>query len=183
MKIYTKNGDKGFTTLADGQGVSKSESRIQALGEIDELNCYIGLVISKIPADKASKLQELQSTLFTLGAHISTDSPEILGNMKLLSLHDIVLIEEMIDEIDGQISPLTNFILPGGNETIAQVQIARAVCRRAERTLIHWVLSENKENYQIAIAFLNRLSDYLFMLSRYLHQEFSIPEITWKSGK
>ena len=103
--------------------------------------------------------------------------------MKLLSLHDIVLIEEMIDEIDGQISPLTNFILPGGNETIAQVQIARAVCRRAERTLIHWVLSENKENYQIAIAFLNRLSDYLFMLSRYLHQEFSIPEITWKSGK
>ncbi len=183
MKIYTKNGDQGYTTLADGQGVPKSESRIQALGEIDELNCYLGLIITKIPASKGKNLQEIQSTLFSLGAHISTDSNVVLGNMKLLSLHDIVLIEEMIDEIDSSLKPLTQFILPGGHETIAQVQIARAVCRRAERTLIHWVLTENKEDYQIAIAFLNRLSDYLFMLSRYLHLELNIPEIPWKSGK
>jgi len=183
MKIYTKNGDQGFTTLADGKGLPKSESRIQTLGEIDELNSYLGLIITKIPKNKADKLQEIQSTLFSLGAHISTDSPEILGNMKLLSLHDIVLIEEMIDEIESLIPPLKNFILPGGHETIAHVQIARAVCRRAERTLIHWVLTEKKENYQTAIAFLNRLSDYLFMLSRYLHLELNVPEIPWESGK
>ncbi len=183
MKIYTKNGDQGFTKLADGQGVSKSESRIHALGEIDELNCHLGLIITKIPVNQANHLQEIQSTLFSLGAHLSTDTEEILGNMKLVSLHDIVLIEDMIDEIEGKITPLKNFILPGGNETIAQVQIARAVCRRAERTLIHWVFTENKDNYQIAIAFLNRLSDYLFMLCRYLHQELNIPEIPWKSGK
>lgn len=183
MKIYTKNGDQGYTTLADGQGLSKAESRIQAIGEIDELNCYLGLIITKIPAVKGQNLQEIQSTLFSLGAHISTDTPEVLGNMKLLSLHDIVLIEDMIDELESKLKPLRNFILPGGHETIAQVQIARTVCRRAERTLIHWVLTENKENYQIAIAFLNRLSDYLFMLSRYLHLELNIPEIPWNSGK
>jgi len=183
MKIYTKNGDQGYTTLADGQGVSKSESRIQAIGEIDELNCYLGLIITKIPVNKAQKLQEIQHYLFSLGAHMATDNSEILGNMKFLALHDIVLIEEMIDEMDAQLKPLTNFILPGGNEAIAHVQIARAVCRRAERTLIHWVQTDNKANYQIAIAFLNRLSDYLFMLSRYLHLEQHVPEIPWKSGK
>ncbi len=183
MKIYTKNGDQGYTTLADGTGVSKSESRIQAIGEIDELNCHLGLVITKVPTPLISKLQEIQSTLFSLGAHIATDNPGILGNMKLLSLHDIMLIEEMIDALDSELSPLRQFILPGGHESIAQTQIARAVCRRAERTLIHWVLSEGKEEYQVAIAYLNRLSDYLFMLSRYMHKVLNVAEIPWNSGK
>lgn len=183
MKIYTKNGDKGFTTLADGTGVSKSESRIQAIGEIDELNSYIGLVITQIPDHLTQNLQAIQSTLFSLGAHLATDNPGILGNMKLLSLHDIMLIEEMIDALDNELPPLTQFILPGGHTSIAHTQIARAVCRRAERTLIQWVLTEGKEEYQVAIAFLNRLSDYLFMLSRYLHKYLNIPEIPWNSGK
>ena len=183
MKIYTKNGDQGYTQLADGTGLHKAESRIQAIGEIDELNCHLGLIASNLPKNIEKSIAEIQKSLFALGAHISSNSPELLGNMKLVSLHDIVFLEEEIDSIESQLNPLKNFILPGGNELIAQTQITRAVCRRAERTLIHWVITEEKEDYQTAIAYLNRLSDYLFIVCRYLHKELNVPEIPWKSGK
>jgi cob(I)alamin adenosyltransferase len=183
MAIYTKNGDGGFTRLADGKGLSKSDVRMDAIGDIDELNCHIGALVCQIEAPLAEKLQSIQSSLFVLGAHVASDSKEYLGNMKLISLHDIVAIEEMIDEIDGKIAPMRFFILPGGHPIIAAAQITRTVCRRAERSLIRWVQVEEKEDYATAIAYLNRLSDYLFMMCRYLHHSLAIPEIPWNSGK
>lgn len=183
MAIYTKNGDGGFTRLADGKGLSKSDVRMDAIGDIDELNCHLGALICQLDKELASNLQSIQSSLFVLGAHVASDSKEYLGNMKLISLEDIVAIEDMIDEIDGKVAPMRFFILPGGHPTIAAAQIARTVCRRAERCLIRWVQVEEKEDYATAIAYMNRLSDYLFMMCRYLHHSLGIPEIPWNSGK
>ena len=183
MPIYTKYGDKGFTRLADGIGLAKSDLRIDAIGEIDELNCHLGLLICDVEESLAIKLTQIQSSLFVLGAHVASDSADALGNMKLISLQDIVSLEEMIDQMDAVLAPMRFFILPGGHETIAKAQIARTVCRRAERSLIHWVQVAEKTDYDIAIAFLNRLSDYLFMMCRFLHHSLGIPEIPWNSGK
>jgi cob(I)alamin adenosyltransferase len=156
---------------------------MDAIGDIDELNCHIGALVCQMEPHLAEYLQSIQSSLFVLGAHVASDSKEYLGNMKLISLHDIVAIEKMIDEIDGKIAPMRFFILPGGHSTIAAAQITRTVCRRAERSLIRWVQEEEKEDYATAIAYLNRLSDYLFMMCRYLHHSLGIPEIPWNSGK
>lgn len=183
MKIYTKQGDKGFTRLADGQGIPKSDFRLEAIGDIDELNCHIGLLICRVAPELAQKLQSIQSSLFVLGAHVASDSAQALGNMELISLKDIVSLEENIDEMDAQLSPMRFFILPGGHESIATAQIARTVCRRAERSLIRWVQATDHPAYEIAIAYINRLSDYLFMMCRFLHHSLGIPEIPWNSGK
>jgi cob(I)alamin adenosyltransferase len=183
MSIYTKYGDKGFTRLADGIGLAKSDLRIDAIGEIDELNCHLGLLVCHVEESLSLKLTHIQSSLFVLGAHVASDSPDALGNMKLISLQDIVSLEEMIDQMDSVLAPMRFFILPGGHETIAMAQIARTVCRRAERSLIRWVQVAQKTDYDIAIAFLNRLSDYLFMMCRFLHHSLGIPEIPWNSGK
>jgi cob(I)alamin adenosyltransferase len=183
MSIYTKKGDKGFTSLANGQGLSKSDLRLDAIGDIDELNSHVGLLICHVDSSLAIKLTHIQSSLFVLGAHVASDSVETLGNMKLISLQDIVSLEEMIDEMDAVLTPMRFFILPGGHETIAKAQITRTVCRRAERSLIRWVQASDKSDYDTSIAFLNRLSDYLFMMCRYLHHTLNIPEIPWNSGK
>jgi cob(I)alamin adenosyltransferase len=183
MPIYTKNGDLGFTRLADGKGVAKSDLRMDAIGDIDELNCHLGGLVCQLQNPLASKLEAIQSSLFVLGAHVASDSKEYLGNMKLISLEDIVALEDLIDEMDAQLAPMRFFILPGGHATIAAAQITRAVCRRAERSLIRWVQVAEKEDYATAIAYINRLSDYLFMLCRYLHQLLGVPEIPWNSGK
>jgi cob(I)alamin adenosyltransferase len=183
MKIYTKQGDKGFTRLADGKGIPKSDFRLDAIGDIDELNCFIGLLICQVEPLIAQKLQSIQSSLFVLGAHVASDSTESLGNMQLISLDDIVSLENNIDELDAQLSPMRFFILPGGHESIATAQITRTVCRRAERSLIRWVQATDRQDYAIAIAYVNRLSDYLFMMCRFLHHSLGIPEIPWNSGK
>jgi cob(I)alamin adenosyltransferase len=183
MKIYTKQGDAGFTRLADGKGLSKSDFRLEAIGDIDELNSHLGLLICKVDAELAAKIQPIQSSLFVLGAHVASDSKEMLGNMELISLKDIVTLEENIDALDAQLAPMRFFILPGGHETIAIAQIVRTVCRRAERSLIRWVQATEHTDYEIAMAYLNRLSDYLFMVCRYLHHSLGIPEIPWSSGK
>jgi cob(I)alamin adenosyltransferase len=178
-----KNGDQGFTRLADGQDLLKSDVRLAAIGDVDELNSFIGLLICKVPEDLTQKLIKIQQSLFVLGAHIATDSKEYLGNMKLISMQDIVSIEEMIDEMDAQLDPMRFFILPGGHETIAIAQITRTVCRRAERSLIQWAKPIKNEDYAISIVYLNRLSDYLFMMCRFLHKTLGVPETPWNSGK
>jgi len=183
MPIYTKNGDQGFTRLADGQDLLKSDVRLAAIGDVDELNSFIGLLICKVPEELTQKLIKIQQSLFVLGAHIATDSKEYLGNMKLISMQDIVYLEEMIDEIDAQLDPMRFFILPGGHETIATAQITRTVCRRAERSFIQWAKPIKNEDYAISIVYLNRLSDYLFMMCRLLHKTLGVPETPWNSGK
>jgi cob(I)alamin adenosyltransferase len=183
MKIYTKQGDGGFTRLADGKGLSKSDFRLEAIGDLDELNSHLGLLICKVDSELAAKLQAIQSSLFVLGAHVASDSKEVLGNMELISLQDIVALENNIDALDAQLVPMRFFILPGGHETIATAQISRTVCRRAERSLIRWVQATAHTDYEIAMAYMNRLSDYLFMVCRFLHHSLGIPEIPWNSGK
>ncbi len=183
MKIYTKQGDGGFTRLTDGKGLSKSDFRLEAIGDLDELNSHLGLLVCKVDSDLAVKLQAIQSSLFAMGAHIASDSKATLGNMELISLQDIVALENNIDALDAQLTPMRFFILPGGHETIAIAQITRTVCRRAERSLIRWVQATKHSDYEIAMAYLNRLSDYLFMVCRFLHHSLSIPEIPWNSGK
>jgi len=183
MKIYTKQGDGGFTRLANGKGLSKSDFRLEAIGDIDELNSHLGLLICKVDTELASKLQAIQSSLFVLGAHVASDSKDSLGNMELISLHDIVAMEDNIDALDAQLEPMRFFILPGGHDSIATAQIVRTVCRRAERSLIRWVEASEHKDYEVAMAYLNRLSDYLFMICRYLHHSLGIPEIPWNSGK
>jgi cob(I)alamin adenosyltransferase len=183
MKIYTKQGDGGFTRLADGKGLSKSDFRLEAIGDLDELNSHLGLLICKVDSELAAKLQAIQSSLFVLGAHVASDSKEVLGNMELISLQDIVTLENNIDALDAQLAPMRFFILPGGHETIATAQITRTVCRRAERSLIRWVQATAHTDYEIAMAYMNRLSDYLFMVCRFLHHSLGIPEIPWNSGK
>ena len=183
MKIYTKQGDGGFTRLADGKGLSKSDFRLEAIGDLDELNSHLGLLICKVDSELAAKLQAIQSSLFVLGAHVASDSKEVLGNMELISLQDIVALENNIDALDAQLAPMRFFILPGGQETIAFAQITRTVCRRAERSLIRWVQATAHTDYEIAMAYMNRLSDYLFMVCRFLHHSLGIPEIPWNSGK
>lgn len=183
MKIYTKQGDQGFTRLADGIGLSKSDLRLDAIGDIDELNSILGLFMCKVSADLAEKLQAIQTSLFVLGAHVASDSPAALGNMELISLHDIIALENQIDALDEQVPPMRFFILPGGHETIAIAQVSRTVCRRAERSLVRWVSATDRQDYVTALAFLNRLSDYLFMMARYLHHSLGVPEIPWNSGK
>lgn len=183
MKIYTKNGDQGFTRLADGQDLLKSDVRLNAIGDVDELNSFLGLLICKVKVDLAQKLTKIQQSLFVLGAHIATDSKAYLGNMQLISMQDIIALEEMIDEMDAELEPMRFFILPGGHETIAVAQISRTVCRRAERSLIQWVKPTQNNDYDISIIYLNRLSDYLFMMCRFLHKSLEIPESPWNSGK
>ncbi len=183
MRIYTKNGDKGFTKLANGKELTKSDLRLDAIGDIDEFNSQVGLLICKVDSPLAEYLLKIQSSLFVLGAYVASDSTEYLGNMKLISLADITELEELIDEMDEKLEPMRFFILPGGHESIALAQVTRTVCRRAERSLIRWTQSIENDDYLTAIAYLNRLSDYLFMTCRYLHLTLGIPEIPWNSGK
>lgn len=184
MAIYTKTGDKGLTRLADGAVMSKAETRIVAMGDLDELNSHLGLFTSRIEDKKLIQfIQTCQSTIFSIGAHIASNNPEALGNMRMVSLKDIVELEEKIDEIDSELEPLRNFILPGGNETIARVHVCRSVCRRAERSLIKWINENYVNGYDTALVYLNRFSDYLFVLSRKLHKDYNIKEIPWISGK
>lgn len=184
MAIYTKTGDKGLTRLADGSVMSKAETRIVAMGDLDELNSLLGLFTSGLEDNKLKKfIHSCQSTIFTIGAHLASNGPESLGNMKLVSLNEIVELEEKIDEIDEELEPLRNFILPSGNETIARVHVCRSVCRRAERSLIKWINENYVQGYDIALVYLNRLSDYLFVLARKLHKDYQIKETPWISGK
>jgi cob(I)alamin adenosyltransferase len=181
LKIYTKTGDKGTTTLIGGTKVLKSDLRIEAYGTIDELNSYIGLCRDLL-ADESSKkiLREIQDRLFTIGSSLACD-PEKETKMKIPDLKedDIVLLEKEIDSMDGQLPELKNFILPGGHPTVSHIHIARCICRRAERNCVR-LQNETSEESSLIIKYLNRLSDYLFELSRYIAHQLNAEEITWK---
>jgi cob(I)alamin adenosyltransferase len=182
MKIYTKTGDKGTTSLIGGSKVSKSHLRIEAYGTVDELNSYIGLCKDLI-ADKhsISILQEIQDRLFTIGSALACD-PEKEPKMKIPDLKegDIDLLEKEMDKMTDQLPEMKSFILPGGHPVISHLHIARCICRRAERCCVR-LETEQKEVEAIIIKYMNRLSDYLFMLARYTGHLLNIPEIAWKA--
>lgn len=181
MKIYTKTGDKGTTSLIGGTKVPKSHLRIEAYGTIDELNSHIGFCKDLITDEAGKKiLLEIQDRLFTIGSSLACD-PIKEPKMRIPDLKetDVELLEKEMDRMDESILPMKNFILPGGHTTLSQLHIARCVCRRAERCCVRLEL-ESLEVEEIIIKYLNRLSDYLFVLSRYTGHKLHVKEIPWK---
>jgi cob(I)alamin adenosyltransferase len=177
-KIYTKTGDQGTTSLIGGTKVPKSHIRIEAYGTVDELNSYIGLCKDLITDNSIhSILGEIQDRLFTIGSSLACD-PVKEPKMKLPDLkeEDVVLLEKEIDRMNEIIPPLKSFVLPGGHPTVSHLHIARCVCRRAERCCVR--LEEESE--PVILKYLNRLSDYLFVLSRYMSHLLNVSEIPWK---
>lgn len=189
MKIYTKTGDKGQTSLIGGTRVPKNHIRIEAYGTIDELNSWMGVIRDAIDAtdeylddsfrDHSRQLIiNIQDKLFTIGSHLASDPDK--SRMKLPDITDahVELLEKEMDAIDKVVPPMKNFVLPGGDLVISYCHVARCVCRRAERCVIH--LAGEAPVEEIIIRYVNRLSDYLFMLSRKLTHELKAEEIPWK---
>ena len=181
MKIYTKTGDKGTTSLIGGTKVPKSHLRIEAYGTVDELNSYIGLCKDLLTDEQGKKiLLEVQDRLFTIGSSLACD-PIKEPKMRIPDLKeaDVELLEKEMDLLNETIPPMKNFILPGGHPALSHLHIARCVCRRAERCCVRLEL-ESLEVEAIIIKYLNRLSDYLFVLSRYAGHQMKVEEIPWK---
>lgn len=179
MKIYTKTGDSGKTSLLGGRRVSKSDLRIDAYGTVDELNSYIGLLKDQeINQKREGLLKEIQDRLFTIGATLATEPGK--ENVKRPDLHeaDLALLEKEIDMMEAKLPPLKHFILPGGHQVVSFCHIARTVCRRTERCVIDLMEVEHVD--EILVKYLNRLSDYLFVLGRLIAQELGVEEVIWK---
>lgn len=180
MKIYTKTGDKGTTSLFGGKRVPKHHIRIESYGTVDELNSYIGLIRDqKIDKNTFDVLIEIQDRLFTLGSMLATEPGNEKVKVPQLFEEDITLLENEIDKMNEVLPEMRSFVLPGGHPTVSYCHIARCVCRRAERLAVH--LSEIEKVQEIVVKYLNRLSDYLFVLSRKLTQDNKANEIPWKA--
>lgn len=186
MKIYTKTGDKGETSLFTGQRVPKNDPIIEALGTVDECNCAIGAAIALMPHDKKFapvklQLTQIQNALFDLGAALATPRTRA-ANSKIektrFDYEEIETLEHWIDSMEKELTPLHTFILPGGHPSGAMLHLARSICRRSERLVIplnaHTDVSDN------VLMYLNRLSDYLFVVSRYVNHLNTQPEILWE---
>lgn len=176
MKVYTRTGDDGGTALGNGQRVSKASARVAAYGDVDELNASLGvLAAEELPAEAADPIREVQAALFEVGAALADPS----GRFRVTAaVQDPVWIEHWIDELDADLPPLRNFVLPGGARAAALAHAARCVCRRAERSLVGLDKSEEIERL---LPFLNRLSDALFVLARWLNYRAGIPDVPWRA--
>jgi cob(I)alamin adenosyltransferase len=178
MKIYTKGGDKGHTSLLGGKRVSKSDMRIEAYGTVDELNANIGLLKDyDISEDNKVSLLKIQNDLFKMGSVLACEVDPDQYNLPRIEDSDISDIEKNIDEMEKELPVLKNFILPGGDHAVSQCHIARCVCRRAERLIV--LLSEEEKTDDVIIRYLNRLSDFLFVLARKIGHDKGINEINW----
>lgn len=180
FRIYTKTGDQGKTSLIGGTKVSKADLRIESYGTVDELNSYVGLCKDLLQDNTSiTTLQEIQDRLFTIGAELSCD-PDKTTKVSIPDLHesDIEILEEEIDRMELKLEPLKTFILPGGHPSISHLHIARTVCRRAERCCVR--LANTTSVDPIIIKYLNRLSDYLFVLARYSGYLLKVTDIPWK---
>jgi cob(I)alamin adenosyltransferase len=181
LKIYTKTGDLGKTSLIGGTKVFKSHIRIETYGTVDELNSYIGLSSDHL-THTASKeiLKEIQDRLFTIGSSLACD-PEKEPKMKIPDLKesDIVLLEKEIDKMTAAIPAMKHFILPGGHVAVSTLHVARCVCRRCERLCVH-MQQEDLFVDPLVIKYINRLSDYLFVLARFIGHQLGVEEIPWK---
>jgi len=185
MKIYTKTGDKGTTALFGGTRVPKHHIRIESYGTVDELNSYIGLIKDQeIDSELKTHLKKIQDNLFTLGAELATDpekaqlknGKERLNIVKVKQA-EIEFLENQIDAMNQELPQMTHFILPGGHTTVSYCHIARCVCRRAERLAAALHEIEPFEAY--ILQYLNRLSDYLFVLARKLSKDLQVEEVKW----
>lgn len=183
FKIYTKTGDKGETSLFGGARVPKNHIRVEAYGTLDELNSYIGLVSDVIESPQyKAVLKEIQDRLFTIGSMLASDPSKNMITPDI-RIEDIQMLENEIDTMDAELPMLKNFILPGGHTTVSYCNIARTVCRRAERWVIALDSMEKEEGRSLdplSIQYLNRLSDYLFILGRKAAKDLGVMEVLWK---
>lgn len=182
MKIYTKTGDQGITSLFGGKRVSKANLRIDAYGTVDELNSFMGLVRDQeVNQNRRHILTGIQNTLFIVGSILATEPGNEKVKIPALQENDVEGLEKEIDEMDAILPPLRFFILPGGHPSVSICHVARTVCRRAERLTI--ALHDQEKIDPLVIKYLNRLSDYLFMLSRKMTAELGVEEIAWKPNR
>jgi len=178
MKIYTKTGDQGKTSLVYGTRVLKDDLRIDTYGTVDELNSYIGLVRDQaVNESRKEILKEIQDRLFTVGASLATEPEKDHKKIPDLYEEDVIFLEQEMDRMDMELPQLRHFVLPGGHQSVSFCHLARTVCRRAERLCV--TLSQEDEVDALVIKYLNRLSDYLFVLSRKMAQELNAEEVKW----
>jgi len=184
MKIYTKLGDGGETTLASGHKVSKADDRVTLYGMVDELNSLLGFGLSQLPEDLATVkvyVEEIQSLLFELGSELAGHlHPGKQATESILESSDLTKMEKQIDQLSSELPELKNFILPGGHPSAGIFHLARTQCRNLERSIVHFKNSGGGIN-SLTIPFVNRLSDYLFTVSRYTNAKLGISEPIWKS--
>ncbi len=178
-KIYTKTGDQGETGLGDGNRIDKDAPRVEAMGDIDELNSWIGMIVEGLGSetaldDVADFLRAQQHRIFDLGGEVS------IPGFELIEPRHVEAIEVKLDEMNAELAPLENFILPGGSQLIASIHLARSVCRRAERRLVH--LSRSETVNPEGLRYLNRLSDFLFVAARHCARVSETPEVLWQKG-
>lgn len=177
MKIYTKTGDKGETSLLGGKRVSKDDIRIEAYGTVDELNAHIGVLMSEISNEKMIKhLSSIQSLLFTIGSYLASESDDHPSLPKLDESFATDL-ENAMDQMDLELEPMKSFILPSGSKAISQAHVCRTVCRRAERRVI--AAEINSANSKLIIMIINRLSDYFFVLGRMIAVKEGVTDVPW----
>ena len=185
-KLYTKTGDDGTTGLFSGKRVSKHHVRIKAYGTVDELNAWIGLIRNdKIAAETNSFLIKIQNELMVIASQLADDTSEktskLSGKIVPIAFENVTEIESEIDKINNELPELKNFIIPGGHVLISYTHLARCTCRRAERFITE--LKGEEEVSNVIIAYINRLSDYLFILARKLSKDFDVEEIKWIAKK
>lgn len=180
MKIYTKKGDGGSTALIGGTRVPKFDLRIEAYGTIDELNAYLGWIGDQEDTkEHLVIIRHIQDRLFVIGSILANDPVKSHFKLPELKEEDVELLEKSIDHMNESLPPLTQFVLPGGHPSNAMTHVARCVCRRAERRVVE--LNERAPVPPVILRFLNRLSDWLFVLSRHLSHEAEVPEILWNA--
>jgi len=179
MKIYTKTGDQGMTSLLGGKRISKADLRIDTYGTVDELNSWVGLLRDQeVNHSRKEILLIIQDRLFTIGSMLATEPGNIKVKIPVLSEKDVVVLENEIDAMDSALPPMRSFVLPGGHTAVSFAHVTRTVCRRAERLVI--ALNETEPVDALIIVYLNRLSDYLFVLARKMSNELNVEEAPWK---
>lgn len=182
MKVYTKTGDLGSTSLFGGHRVPKSHIRIESYGTVDELNSYIGWIRDQVDSkSELDALSEVQDRLFTIGSHLATDSDKLKESIPDLIESDVEFLESEIDRMEKDLPELKYFILPGGHPTVSLIHVSRCVCRRAERYAVR--LQEVDKVEPLVIKYLNRLSDYLFVLARKVGNDLNAEEVAWTPRK
>lgn len=180
FRIYTKTGDTGQTALFGGKRLPKNHLRIDSYGTVDELNAFIGLVRDHTEGDLSELLKNIQDRLFTIGSNLASDPDKKMAVPDIME-SDIELLEQQMDEMDEKLPELKHFILPGGHPMVSYCHLARCVCRRAERQVV--ALAQQERVPAIIIRYLNRLSDYLFLLARFMAKENGVEEVKWTPRK
>ena len=186
-KVYTGGGDKGETSLVSGNRVSKGDHRIHTYGEVDELNSHLGVVLSLMKSqvvfeEEYDTIEEIQCSLFDLGSNLACEE-EFRSKYQLpqLSREKVEVLEKVIDRLDSQLPALKNFILPGGSIIASHLHVARTFCRRIERDLVAYERRDCEILPDNAVVFINRLSDYLFVMARYVNFKLHVEEVLWKN--